>query len=639
MQHTFSDFLRSGGEGEFVLSRSSMGIVGRRIGWAVKNTFPNYSDLRADFATRLSDVSRENAQALIETYSEFLEGPVSPDNLPDVSDAVEQTLDEWNSRLTVIWAEWNSHPQRLRPIRQSMEERLLRGFTGLIGELRQRALAVEFYVWRSEDDEKVRRAHAVYDDQVFRWDDPPEDGHPGQAINCRCRAEPFIPGFTQNVVGATAEIWDGFAFRHPNDDRLQEFRNAAAEMRALRPAIEALAADTNKTDVQEVEQQLLARAFREAAFRYALAAPLPNALASSDLLFGPLFEQEKLLAETEAFRQGMRDLARGVGQNPFFDGTTPGDALEELRTAAPENAARYLDAIALLAGVEHLPQSVLSGDERRAALRNLGRGLVAAARGVEEERWGGRPFLRSRGELAQWDVLHEELQRIAGLGVSDADGRAVRAGMREETGRRFYPEALALVSGGLLGAVGRAAPRPIRITPDMLDDGGRFLGQRNAGPQAPRFGRWLENSDNVVEIMPGGQVRYTTRISDVGSSLNGRRVSVSYTDGVPDFSQIGLARVDIPNPIGRGTSISGNADLRSASRALWQEIEAGRVPRSLFTQRQLGQLARGRANPDGLTWHHDGLQLNPNGTGPMLLLDATAHSLFKHIGWASRVNR
>jgi uncharacterized protein with gpF-like domain len=61
----------------------------------------------------------------------------------------------------------------------------------------------------------VRRAHAVYDDQVFRWDDPPEDGHPGQAINCRCRAEPFIPGFTQNVVGATAEIWDGFAFRHP----------------------------------------------------------------------------------------------------------------------------------------------------------------------------------------------------------------------------------------------------------------------------------------------------------------------------------------------------------------------------------------------------------------------------------------
>lgn len=211
--------------------------------------------------------------------------------------------------------------------------------------------------------------------------------------------------------------------------------------------------------------------------------------------------------------------------------------------------------------------------------------------------------------------------------------------MREETGRRFYPEALALVSGGLLGMVGRAAPRPIRITPDMLNDSGRFLGQRNAGPQAPRFGRWLENSDNVVEIMPGGQVRYTTRINNTGSSLNGQRVSVSYTDGVPDFSQLGLARVDIPNPVGRGVGINGNADLRAASRALWQEIEAGRVPRSMFTQTQLDHLARGRENPEGLTWHHDGLRLNPNGTGPMLLLDAAAHRVFQHVGWASRINR
>lgn len=639
MHQTFSDFLRSGGEGEFVLSRSSKGIVGRRTGWSVKNTFPNYADLRTDFAARLNDAVRENAQALIETYSEFLEGPISPDDFPDVSDAVEQTLEEWDSRLGVIWAEWNSHPQRLRPIRQSMEERLLRSFIGLVGELRQRALGVEFYVWRSQDDDKVRHAHAVYDDQVFRWDDPPEDGHPGQAINCRCLAEPFIPGVTQNVVGATAEIWDGFILRHPNDDRLQEFRNAAAEMRALRPALEALAANANKTEAQEAEQRLLAAAFREAAFRYALAAPLPNALASSALLFGSQGEQEKLLAEAEAFRQGTRDLAHGMGESSFFEGTTPGNVLDELRTAAPESAARYLDAIALLAGVEHLPQSVLSGNERRAALRNLGRGLVAAARGVEQERWGGRPLFRNQGELAQWDALHDELQRIAGLGVSDADGRAVRAGMREETGRRFYPEALALVSGGLLGVVGRAAPRPIQITPDMLDDSGRFLGQRNAGPQAPRFGRWLENSDNVVEIMPGGQVRYTTRINDASSSLNGQQVSVSYTDGVPDFSQLGLARVDISNPVGRGPGINGNADLRAASRALWQEIEAGRVPRSSFTQIQLKDLAAGEASPEGLTWHHNGFQLNPNGTGPMLLLDAAAHRVFQHVGWASRLGR
>ena len=54
--------------------------------------------------------------------------------------------------------------------------------------------------------------------------------------------------------------------------------------------------------------------------------------------------------------------------------------------------------------------------------------------------------------------------------------------------------------------------------------------------------------------MPGGQVRYTTTITDPASSLNGRSVSVSYTEGVPDFSQLGVARVDIPNPVGRGAS-------------------------------------------------------------------------------------
>ena len=37
----------------------------------------------------------------------------------------------------------------------------------------------------------------------------------------------------------------------------------------------------------------------------------------------------------------------------------------------------------------------------------------------------------------------------------------------------------------------------------------------------------------MAEILPGGQVRYTTTITDPASSLNGRSVSVSYTEGVP----------------------------------------------------------------------------------------------------------
>ena len=137
--------------------------------------------------------------------------------------------------------------------------------------------------------------------------------------------------------------------------------------------------------------------------------------------------------------------------------------------------------------------------------------------------------------------------------------------------------------------------------------------------------------------MPGGQVRYTTTITDPASSLNGRTVSVSYTDGVPDFSQLGVARVNIPNPVGRGVGLD-RADMQAASRKLWEEIEAGRVDRRLFTQAQLDKLRLGRDKIPGLTWHHDGIALNANGTGPMLLLDEKAHKIFGHVGWASTIN-
>ena len=81
-----------------------------------------------------------------------------------------------------------------------MEERLLRAFAGLINQLRQQDLGIERYIWRSQDDAKVRDSHAERDDQVFRWDEPPAGGHPGQAHNCRCYAEPVSPSTPDDVT-------------------------------------------------------------------------------------------------------------------------------------------------------------------------------------------------------------------------------------------------------------------------------------------------------------------------------------------------------------------------------------------------------------------------------------------------------
>jgi SPP1 gp7 family putative phage head morphogenesis protein len=632
METKFTHFLRAGGNGEFLIRREANGWSGGRTSFAIKSEFPNYAALRDSFATKLDAIIQANTAMLLQAIGPQYDPPLTATELLDVSAARADTLALWEERIEVIWTEWHSHLQRLRPIREAMEQHLLRGFAGLINELRQRGLGIRQYVWRSRDDGKVRSSHAHYDDQVFSWDDPPEGGHPGQAFNCRCHAKPYV----QDQTAISPQNWDGFAFRYGDADRDQMRRNAEAEMRALRPAIEALAALSAKTADQEAQQRALAEAFRAAAYRYELASREPDALARSGLLFGPNDDRARLIAEAEAYRAGADDMARGMARSAFFEGILSSDVLNELRRSAPESAGNYLNSLVLMAAVPHLPESLLGGSDRDNVLRAIGGGFVAAARAVEQERWGGRPVI-FRADVAQWDGLHGEMQAIAGNDVSPRDGQAVQNGMFEETGRRFYPEALSLVAGGLFSIIGAAARAPIRITPDILDDGGRFLGQTSGGPNARSFRTWLAKPENVVEIMPGGQVRYTTTITDPASSLNSRTVSVSYTNGAPDFSQLGVARVDIPSPVGRGVG-ADKADMRAASRALWREIEAGRVSRQLFTQRQLDEMKRGKDKVSGLTWHHDGTSLNPDGTGPMLLLDERAHKTFGHVGWASTIN-
>ena len=69
-------------------------------------------------------------------------------------------------------------------------------FNGNLTQLRQQSAGIEKYTWSTAGDERVRSEHEMKDGQVFSWNDPPEDGHPGQAIQCRCAA---IPVFEQSV--------------------------------------------------------------------------------------------------------------------------------------------------------------------------------------------------------------------------------------------------------------------------------------------------------------------------------------------------------------------------------------------------------------------------------------------------------
>lgn len=63
---------------------------------------------------------------------------------------------------------------------------------GQVTEHRQRSAGVSRYQWNTSGDERVRPSHAKLDGEVFRWDDPPSIGHPGQDFQCRCVALPIV---------------------------------------------------------------------------------------------------------------------------------------------------------------------------------------------------------------------------------------------------------------------------------------------------------------------------------------------------------------------------------------------------------------------------------------------------------------
>ena len=83
---------------------------------------------------------------------------------------------------TVTW-------RRARLIARDQNNKLV----GQLSQMRQTAVGVEEYEWVTSADERVRPTHRAVSGEVFRWDSPPDIGHPGEDIQCRCHASPVWP--------------------------------------------------------------------------------------------------------------------------------------------------------------------------------------------------------------------------------------------------------------------------------------------------------------------------------------------------------------------------------------------------------------------------------------------------------------
>jgi uncharacterized protein with gpF-like domain len=89
-----------------------------------------------------------------------------------------------------------------------------------LSQARQTKLGIPSYIWKTVDDmavvgtpggkypigTKAHNDHFHRNGKEFFWSQPPPDGHPGKAINCRCVALPVIPGFDWGETPSPDEV-------------------------------------------------------------------------------------------------------------------------------------------------------------------------------------------------------------------------------------------------------------------------------------------------------------------------------------------------------------------------------------------------------------------------------------------------
>lgn len=63
-------------------------------------------------------------------------------------------------------------------------------YSGSLTKHHQISAGINFYVWETSQDERVRKTHQAKKGKKFSWDDP--GPHPRSEVNCRCDAIPVL---------------------------------------------------------------------------------------------------------------------------------------------------------------------------------------------------------------------------------------------------------------------------------------------------------------------------------------------------------------------------------------------------------------------------------------------------------------
>ena len=171
----FESFIRNGGTKTFVLN------LGNRPSLEFKQDAPSQADAVREWVDEKWNQSfGATSQAILKTkpfefsaarLSDLDQETLRADAAAEVADTVTRdgfTLDDAEGR-----------------------QRALAVLFGFLNRVQQEAMGIDFYVWTTQRDGRVREGHAERDDKVFRWDDPPEGGHPCKISDAGAMREPW----------------------------------------------------------------------------------------------------------------------------------------------------------------------------------------------------------------------------------------------------------------------------------------------------------------------------------------------------------------------------------------------------------------------------------------------------------------
>jgi len=159
------------------VARRNLKDLGNSLGISLKESDPAAASQVATFA-------EENA-ALIRSLGE--------DVITEVADAVTKAQEEGltaEGLASYLQERFGVVKSRATLIANDQVLKL----NGRLTEARQAQAGIRQYTWSTAGDGRVRPEHAARNGQVFSWNDPPPDGHPGTPVLCRCSAIPVFPG-------------------------------------------------------------------------------------------------------------------------------------------------------------------------------------------------------------------------------------------------------------------------------------------------------------------------------------------------------------------------------------------------------------------------------------------------------------